>query len=106
MSESVRAKRTLVERIAAAEAKELAAKLRLAKLKRQAEGADRKIEMQRKCALGGVLLEIADRGTDDDMLVVEAVKRYLAASTASATASNVAALSGTAFELSVEKVAV
>ena len=100
MSEA-KAKKTLAERIAAAEAKELSAKLRLAKLKRQAEGADRKIEMQRKCSLGGVLMEIAARGNDEDKRVVSAVRAYLRNSTASATASNIAALTGTAFDMAV-----
>lgn len=71
---------------------------RVAKLKRRLDGDERRRDMQRKCALGGALLAMAERGTPDDAEVVERVRRYLAAGGRSnAHGSNLAALDGTPF---------
>lgn len=73
---------------------------RIAQLKRGLVGAIRRTEMQRKCALGGVLLALAARGTEADTRLVSYVRSYLAQHPPHQ--SNRGALIGTAFALDAE----
>lgn len=64
-------------RLTAARDAEKRARARVARLRRAVRTASRRLEAQRKCALGGVLLALAARGTDADARLVAYVRSYL-----------------------------
>lgn len=83
-------------RLVAARDAERKARARIAQLKRGLTNLNRRTDMQRKCALGGVLLVLAERGQDADARLVQYVRAYLVQNPPHE--SNRVALAGTAFD--------
>lgn len=84
----------------AAQQRELRARMRVQALKKRIGGEERRRATQQRCALGGVLLAMAARGRDDDLAVVDAVKRFFVEdAVSSANDSNREALVGTLFDV-------
>lgn len=71
-------KESIEERLAKARAREQKARQTVAKLKRAMSGADRRLETQRRCAIGGVVLAMATRAGRLDHQAIEVMRRYLA----------------------------
>lgn len=87
----------LERRLVAARDAEKKARARIAKLKRASAGASRRLDTQRKCVLGAVLLALSARGGEADVRLVAYVRAYLREHPPHE--SNSAALAGTAFAL-------
>jgi hypothetical protein len=87
-------------RLTAARDAERKARARIARLKRASFGAARRIDTQRKCALGGVLLALAGRDAEADRRLVAYVRAYMREHPPHE--SNQDALRGTAFAVDVE----
>lgn len=64
------------ERLAKAKARELKARQQVAKLKRAMSKTDRRADTQRKCAIGGLVLELAKRGSTSDVHLVTCLRTY------------------------------
>jgi hypothetical protein len=90
-------KLTAVERLKLAQERADKLNKRVGALKYKVEHGERAKLTQVKCSLGGVLLQLAARGEPEDRLAIAVVRKYLLASSASATDSNLTALAGTAF---------
>lgn len=88
-------------RLTAARDAERKARARIARLKRASSGVARRIDTQRKCALGGVLLTLAQRGAEADVRLVQYVCAYMRAHPPHE--SNREALRGTAFAVDVDE---
>ena len=86
----------LARKLESARVAERAARTRAAQLRRQLAVAGRRQETQYRCAVGGTLVAMATRGSDDDLRAVEAVRAYLRQHPPHD--SNVAVLSGTPFD--------
>ncbi len=90
----------LERRLNAARDAERKARARIARLKRASSGAARRIDTQRKCALGGVLLALAARDAEADRRLVAYVRAYIR--DYPPHVSNQDALRGTAFAADVQ----
>jgi hypothetical protein len=88
-------------RLTAARDAERKARARIARLKRASVGAARRLDTQRKCTLGGVLLALAQRGAEADTRLVQYVCAYMRAHPPHE--SNREALRGTAFAVDVNE---
>ena len=65
------------KQLAMARETERRARTRSAQLRRELSVVSRRHETQYRCALGGVLVALAARGTPGDLHAVEAVRDYL-----------------------------
>ena len=87
----------IVKRLEAAREWERRARAMAARLRRAAGAAERRVETQRRCCLGGALLAIAAIDAQWAQQVTSAVRHYLA--NHPPHASNAATLGGTAFDM-------
>ena len=86
----------LARRLEAARLAERTARTRAAQLRRELAAAGRRHETQYRCAVGGTLVAMATRGSDDDLRAIEAVRAYLRQHPPHE--SNLSVLSGTPFD--------